>query len=302
MSALARPSMEDAPGGPAAGRATSRPPAGHGPNFARVVTSEWTKLTSLRSTAMISVATVVVTWALTYLAANASSVDPGFVPLDSLTTGLLLAQVGPLVLGILAGTGEFTSGTFRSTFTAVPRRLPVLAAQVVAAGAFALLVAAATVGAAVAALVPAASSRGISLDLTADGTPQVMVGMTTYLVAMALLGLAVGALLRSPVPAIALTVVLVLVLPVLLSLSSELAAGPTSAPVAADVPSQQSVVNTVVTFLPSGAADLLVRAPGSSGIEGAPDLGPWGGALVLAGWILLPLTAAAVRLRARDVA
>lgn len=299
MSTLARPST-GAARGPAAGNTTG-PATRRGPAFPRVVASEWTKLTSLRSSAVASVATVVVTWALTYLAANASSVDPGFVPLDSLTTGLLLAQVGPLVLGVLVGTGEFTTGTFRSTFTAVPRRLPVLAAQVVVVGAFGLLVAAAAAGAAVAALVPAASSRGISLDLTADGTPQVLVGMVAFLVAMALLGLAVGALLRSPVPAVALAVVLVLILPVALSLGSELAADPTSAPVAVAVPSQLSVVDTVVTFLPSGAADLLVRAPGSSVVEGAPDLGPWGGALVLAGWVLVPLAVAAARLRGRDV-
>lgn len=272
-----------------------------GPTCPRVVASEWTKLTSLRSTTVIALATVVVSWALTYLAANASSVDPGFVPLDSLTAGLLLAQVGPLVLGILAGTGEFTTGTFRSTFTAVPRRLPVLSAQVVVVGAFGLLVAAAAVGAAVVALVPAASSRGISLDLTGAGTPQVLVGMATFLVAMALLGLAVGALLRSPVPAVAVTVVLVLVLPVILSLGSELATDPMAAPTGGTVSSQQSAVNTVVTFLPSGAAELLVRGPGSSGIEGAPDLGSWGGALVLAGWVLVPLAVAAARLRGRDV-
>ncbi|MET4225586.1 ABC transporter permease subunit [Oerskovia enterophila] len=277
------------------------PAVGRGPTFPRVLASEWTKLTSLRSTAVIAVATVVVTWVLTFLAANASSVDPGFVPLDSLTTGLLLAQVGPLVLGVLAGTGEFTSGTFRATFTAVPRRLPVLAAQVVAVGAFALLVAAVVVGAAVVALAPAASSRGVSLDLTGEGTAQLLVGMATFLVAMALLGLAVGALLRSPVPAVALAVVLVLVLPIVLALGSDLATDPMSGPTDGTVSSQQSVVNTVVTFLPSGAAELLVRGPGSSGIEGAPNLGPWGGGLVLAGWILVPLAVAAARLRARDV-
>ncbi|MFF2623791.1 hypothetical protein [Oerskovia jenensis] len=276
------------------------PAVRRGPTFPRVVASEWTKLTSLRSTTVIAVATVVVSWALTYLAANASSIDPGFVPLDSLTAGLLLTQVGPLVLGILAGTGEFTTGTFRSTFTAVPRRLPVLAAQVLVVGAFGLLLAAAAVGAAVVGLVPAASSRGISLDLTGAATAQVVVGMAAFLVAMALLGLAVGALLRSPVPAVALAVVLVLVLPVVLSLGSDLATDPMSAADGA-ASSQQAVVNTVVTFLPSGAADLLVRGPGSSGIEGAPDLGPWGGALVLAGWVLVPLGVAASRLRVRDV-
>src|SRR5690606_15341869 len=111
------------------------------------VASEWTKLSGLRGPAAIVVATVVVSGLLTYAAANASSVDPGFDPIDSLTAGLVLAQVGPLILGVLVGTGEFGSGTYRATFTAVPRRLPVLAAQTLVTAAVALVTALLAVGA-----------------------------------------------------------------------------------------------------------------------------------------------------------
>ncbi len=125
--------------------------------------------------------------------------------------------------------------------------------------------------------------------------------MAAFLVAMALFGLAVGALLRSPIPAFALAVVLVLVLPVVLVLGSDLVSSPSSASAAGAPPAQQVVVNTVLTFLPSGAGELLVQPPGSGGVEGAPDLGSWGGGLVLAAWVLVPLAVASVRLRARDV-
>ncbi|MGW6227895.1 hypothetical protein ACWFQT_12320 [Cellulosimicrobium cellulans] len=276
---------------PAPARTTSL-----GPTLARAVGSEWTKLTSLRSSWWAAALTVAVSAALTHLSAQASSVDPGFDPLGSLTSGLLLAQVPPLVLGVLVGTGEHSTGTFRTTFVAVPRRWPVLAAQTVVTAAFALLTAVLAVGAAVLALVPSARARGIALDLASDGTPQVLGGMVLLLVAMALLGLALGALLRRPVPALTVAVLVVLVLPVALVLAADLAGDPLAT--SAGVPPAQAAVNTAVTFLPAGAGSLLTT---EGAVEGAPDLGALGGGLVLATWVAVPLALAGVRLRTRDV-
>ena len=80
-----------------------------GPSLARVIGAEWTKVLGLRSSAVVVVVTALVSGAVTYLSANASSSDPGFDPLDSLTTGLPVAVIGPLVLGVLVGTGEFST-------------------------------------------------------------------------------------------------------------------------------------------------------------------------------------------------
>ncbi|CAM3303704.1 ABC transporter permease [Occultella aeris] len=278
--------------------ASRRPTAGRGPTFGRVLASEWTKLTSLRSSYLLGAVAVVVSGALTYLSANASSVDPGFDPLGSLTSGLVLAPLGLMILGVLVGTGEFSTGTFRSTFTAVPRRLPVLAAQVVATAGFALVTALVAVGAAVLGIVPAASSRGLAVDLTGDGTPLVLAGMTLYLVGMALFGLAVGALLRHSARAVVTAIAVTLVLPIVLMLATDLSTDP-MAPVESGPPPAAAVVNTIVTLLPSGAGSLLTT-PDIGAVEGAPDLGPWGGGAVLGAWILVPLAGAAVRLRTRD--
>ncbi|MCR1983367.1 ABC transporter permease subunit [Cellulosimicrobium cellulans] len=273
-----------------------RPASAGGPALLRAVAAEWTRLTSLRSSWWAAALTVVVSAVLTYLSAQASSVDPGFDPLGSLTSGLLLAQVPPLVLGVLVGTGEYSTGTFRTTFVAEPRRWPVLVGQTAATAAFALLTAVVAVAAAVLALLPSARSRDLALDLGGDGTPQVLVGMTLLLAGMALLGLAIGALVRRPVPAVTAAVLVVLVLPVALVLAADLSGDPLAAP--AGVSSAQAAVNTVVTFLPTGAASLLT---GEGAVEGAPDLGAVGGGLVLAAWVVVPLALAAVRLRARDV-
>ena len=136
-----------------------------GPTVPRVVASEWTKLISLRSTVWIAIVTVALSWFVTYLSANAASGDLGFEPHRSLTDGVGLTQLALLVLGVLAGTGDFRTGGFRATFTAVPRRLPVLVSQVVVVTVVAGAIAVLALVAAVLGVLPAARSRDIDLDL-----------------------------------------------------------------------------------------------------------------------------------------
>lgn len=281
---------------------TTRTPATarRGPTFPRLVASEWVKLTSLRSTLWVTVVTVAV--AFTYLAANASSGDPGFVPTRSLPDGVGLSQLGTLVLGVLAGTADFRTGAFRSTFTAAPRRVLVLVARAVATVGVAVVVALLTLAATVLGVLPAAQSRDMSLDLTAGSTPQVLLGSGLLLVGMALLGLGLGSLLRRTVPAMVTALALVFVLPVGISLGGELSTSPTETTAEVEPgPTGLDPVSTVLAFLPGDAAFRMTTTSESGGVDGAPDLGPWGGGLVFAGWILLPLAAAGVRLRTRDV-
>ena len=282
---------------PARRAATTRP----GPSFGRVVAAEWTKLLGLRSPIAIAVATVAVTGLLTHLFASASSGDPGFVPTRNLPDALPLALLGPLVLGVLVGTGEFSTGTFRSTFAAVPRRVPVLAAQAVVTVAFVLPVAVLTVGAAVVGVLPAAASRDTAPDLLGAGVPRLLLGTVCCLVGTALLGLAVGALLRHPVPALVAAFGLVVIAPLVLSLAVDLATGPPGASTRGATPPGTAAVNTVETFTPVGAAGVLT-SPDGGGLDGAPDLGVRGATLVLAAWVAVPMAAAAHRLRRRDLA
>ncbi|GAA0316244.1 ABC transporter permease subunit [Kineococcus aurantiacus] len=284
--------------------ATSTPPTPAapvpGPSFARVVRAEWAKLLGLRSTAVVCVATVALTGLLTHLFTSASSGDPGFVPTRDLTAALPLAFFGPLVLGILVGTGEFSTGTFRSTFAAVPRRVPVLLGQAAVTAALGLGVGVLTVGAAVLGVLPAAASRDVTPDLAGAQVPSLLLGSVCYLVGAALLGLALGALLRRPVPALVVAVVALLVLPVVLSFAAEAGTDPTAVYDPQHVPAATAAVNTVETFTPVGVGTALL-SPGGGGLDGAPELGLAGGALVLAAWVALPLAAAAHRLRRRDL-
>lgn len=279
---------------------TTAAPARTGPSFARVLAAEWTKFLGLRSTTVIAVVTVIATGGLTHLFASAASGDPGFVPTRELTAALPLAFIGPLVLGVLVGTGEFSTGTFRSTFAAVPRRLPVLAAQVVVTACSVLGIAVLTVAAAVLGILPAAASRDLDVDLLGAGVPQILLGSVSSFVGTALFGLAVGALLRRPVPALVTVFGVLLVLPIVLSLAVDLAADPLAASVSGTTPPGTAAVNTVETFTPVGAGGVLTT-PDGSGLDGAPELGAWGATLVLAAWVALPLAAAAHRLRRRDL-
>ena len=279
-----------------AARTAARPVERRGVTFRGVLASEWTKLTSLRSTWWTAAVTVVVSTVITYLSAEASSVDPTYYPLDNLTSGLVLGQLGPVVLGVLAGAGEYRTGAFRSTFTTVPRRLPVLAAQAVVTAVLAAVLAVVVTAASVLAVVPSAQRRDVPLDLGADGTPQVMAGTVVFLVGLALVGLGAGVLLRRTVAAMVAAIGLVLVLPIALMMI------PTSGdPMAPYDPDAVTVPGTLMTLLPSGGGQILTTPPGNDGLDGGPDVGALGGTGVLLAWGLGPLAAAAARLRSRDV-
>lgn len=271
-----------------------------GPTFRRVVAAESTKLLSLRPPLAIGVITVVLTGALTYLFTNASSTDPGFDPMRSLMDGVSVTFLGPLVLGVLVGTAEFGTGSFRSTYAAVPRRLPVLAAQAVVVATFTAAVAVLSVVASVLGILPGAASRDMTPDLLGGDAPLGMLGAVVFFVGTALIGLALGALLRRQVPALVTAVVLLLVLPSASAFAVDFATDPLEASRSQTVPPATAVVNTVTTFTPVNAGSVLVR-PGSSGVEGAPDLGGRGAGLVLGAWVAVPLAGAAFRLRRRDL-
>lgn len=277
------------------GRTASRPAERRGVTFGGVLASEWTKLASLRSTWWTAAVTVVVTAVIAYLSAEASSVDPGFVPTGDLTSGLVLGLLGPVVLGVLVGAGEYRTGAFRSTFTTVPRRLPVLGAQVVVTAAFATVMAVAATAASVLALLPSALRREVPLALGEDGTPRVMAGMVLFLVGLALVGLGLGALLRRTVAATVAGIGLVLLLPIVLLMLEP------ADPTAPYDPDAVTTTGTLTTFLPSVGGQIMTLPPGYDGLDGGPDIGAAGGTAVLLAWGLVPMTVAAARLRSRDV-
>src|SRR5262249_50900907 len=132
-------------------------------------------------------------------AAAIASFDPAGVSLS----GVQLAQIAVGVLGVLLITSEYATGLIRTTLAAVPRRLPVLWGK-------AALVTAATLAASLpAAFVAFVAGQSIlarahlSVPLSDPGVVRVVIGSALYLAVAALIGLGLGALLRSTAGAVA---------------------------------------------------------------------------------------------------
>jgi ABC-type transport system involved in multi-copper enzyme maturation permease subunit len=113
-----------------------------------VIRSEWTKLWSLRSTrwsllvAVVGMAGLGIVIAAVQMA-HWNSMSPNdrrtFNPVDVSTAGFHFAQLALGVLGVLVISGEYSTGMIRSSFAAVPKRLPVLWAKLLTFGTTALL-------------------------------------------------------------------------------------------------------------------------------------------------------------------
>src|SRR5215469_11112274 len=99
----------------------------------RVIRAEWTKLRTQPSAywAILTSVVLVVGFGIGYSllrvarpphGAAMASFDPAAISLS----GVQLAQIAVGVLGVLLVTSEYATGLIRTTFAAVPRRLPVL--------------------------------------------------------------------------------------------------------------------------------------------------------------------------------
>jgi hypothetical protein len=266
-----------------------------------VLASEWRKLRSVRSTAVllgIPAASVGLTALLTWqgvqtwdglsAAARARVLAPPpseqvFAPLVQLCLG---------ALGVLAITSEHATGTIRASLLAVPRRWPVLAAKAAVVGAVAL-----AAGQAVELAIFFVSRQivggrpipGVTAPFSREAPVLVGLGLTAMVVA--LVGLGLGGVLRSTAAAIVALVALLFVLPAL----AQLMPGPWNDRLAS-------------MLLPSLAGELAGGGAGAGlagAVVGGPAgtrglLSPPGALLAMAGHAALALGAAAVALGRRD--
>jgi ABC-type transport system involved in multi-copper enzyme maturation permease subunit len=100
-----------------------------------VVKSEVVKIVTLRSTAITLGLTVAVGLLVTGLVTNAAlhhgpGYYSGFDPTQAALTGLIVAGLTGGVFGALLVTGEYSSGTIRTTLAATPKRRVLLAAKI----------------------------------------------------------------------------------------------------------------------------------------------------------------------------
>jgi len=248
--------------------------------------AETTKLRTVRSTMWALLATLVATIGIGSLIAMArvSRWDRlslreqiHFDAAAASLRGIFLAQLVLGVLGVLVISSEFATGMIRTTFTAMPRRGTVLVAKalVFAVVAFVVALAGCLVAFAIGQSIFAQKHVGISLS--APGALRAVVGGAVYLMAVGLLGLALGTLLRRTAGAIATLFGLLLILPLL-------------------VGALPDPWNTDISkYLPGDAGRALFTVQHQSGL-----LSPLGGLLALGAWVLGGLVVAGIVLRRRD--
>jgi ABC-2 type transport system permease protein len=186
-----------------------------------VLTCEWTKFRSVRSTYWTLVVAVVTPIALSVFVAFTLVNAPGSgPPVDPMLPGLLSLEYAVLavsVLGVLAFSTEYGTGLIQTTFAAVPRRRPVLAAKAAVTGAITLVAGEVVAFVSFFAVQAVLSGHHLGVSLSRPGVPGAVLAEGILLCVCALLGVALGAIIRHTAGGIAAAIG-VIVLPSILAL------------------------------------------------------------------------------------
>jgi ABC-type transport system involved in multi-copper enzyme maturation permease subunit len=234
----------------------------------QLMKAEWIKLRSLRSSKWTMFALVAVTVGLgalfSVLTANhwphmTAQEHHDWDPTNNSLAGAAFGQLAVAVFGVLAITGEFASGTIRSSVAAAPRRTPLILAKAIVYGGVAL---------AIGELISFASYViGMALftghtpisHLGDPGVVRAIVLTGAYEAIVCLIALGIGLALRHTAAAISSLVALLIVLPGII------AALPTSAQ------------NALERFMPE-----QIAASSTGAVVPEPHyFGPWSGFAML---------------------
>jgi ABC-2 type transport system permease protein len=253
-----------------------------------VLTAEWTKIRTVRSTAWTLSLTVLFCVGLGYLVGLAFNsqfghMPPGqqrdFDPLFASFYSLTFGQLPLVVFAALVVGGEYTSGMIRASLVAVPQRGLFYSGKVLVGTLVALAISLPTVIATFFAAQAALGPHGTSL--TAGGAPQATIGACLYLTLICAFSLGVATMLRRP------AVTLGILLPLFFLGSQGLG----------NVPK----LKTVTQYLPDQAGMVIMHISGPSGSPRfGRDYGPWEGMGLLALWTATALLCGYLALRHRD--
>lgn len=256
--------------------------------LARVMRSEWIKFWSVRSTITTLIIGAVSLIGIGLLAASNYSDGGGDLlpggemnpvnpvnPVDISLAGLNFAQLAIGTLGALLMAGEYSTGMIRSSLTAVPKRLSVLGAKI---GVFTGVTF--VVGILATAITFTAGQAIIGAggaSWSDPGVARAVIGAAVVLTGSGILGIGLGAVLRSTSAAITTIVGVLFLLPAVASLL---------------LPDSWY---EVIRYLPADAASAFTT------VDPVVDaLAPWTGLAVFGAYVAATVTAAAVRLVRTD--
>lgn len=247
-----------------------------------VTKAEWIKLRSVRVNVIgiAAAAVALVLLGVLFSALAPTDMGPGGTATDSVSLAFGGTSLSQLIIGVLAALfvgSEYASGLIRTTFGAVARRTRVLRAKAIVFGGAAWL--AMTVGALGAFFAGSAVYSG-NLPSYSIGDPGVLRAVLSagfYGGCVALIGIAVGFLVRSTAAAIGALIGLLMLAPLLV----ELLPG--------------TIGDTLTKILPSNAGDAMMSVTSRHSL-----LSPLPASAVLVAWVVGLLAIAGVTLRRRD--
>ncbi|UWX97111.1 ABC transporter permease [Arthrobacter zhaoxinii] len=275
--------------------------SGSGLSFLRVLQSEWIKITTVPSTVILLAITVVVMVGLAALAAwgtaeivnefgggadSPEAAQAGPPAADSLVpeipaSGLFFGQLLIASLAVVLIASEWGTGMIRSTFSAVPKRIPALLAKNLLIALISFVVGAGAAFISFLVAQPILGSADLSLSLDDDGVLASILNTGTCLALIAVFAMAIGTLLRNTAGGVVTAIGIIFVLPLVVAIVENLA----------------DWIPDAARFLPSNAGTQLVTAGPIA--DGA--LTQLQGGLVLAAWAAVLLIASLVVTKKRDV-
>jgi ABC-2 type transport system permease protein len=248
--------------------------------------SEWTKLRTVRSTlwtlggtVLVGVASSGTAMAVTraHWTTESAAARAAFDPVEVSLVGAYLGGALLLgVLGILAVSGEYATGTIRATLAAEPRRPRVLAAKVLVFAAASLVIAEVTSFASFLLGQAFLTSPAPHATLTSPGALRAVAGTGLFLSVVGLFALGIAAMVRHTAGAIGAYVFVLLVLPIIVSA----------------LPS--SIGNQIARLLPLSIGSVMTNNSVPSAF------GPWTEFAILCGYAALALALGTVLLVRRD--
>jgi ABC-2 type transport system permease protein len=251
--------------------------------------AEWTKMRTVAGPRWLLLGTIVLTVALSAALTSVITWDAAGRGADTTKlslTGVYLGQALVAILAVQIIGGEYGSGMIRTTLTAVPRRVTVLAAKAVTlTGIVAAAGTAAVLGSLLAGrlILPGrgfTAAHGHPALSMADGpTLRAAAGSVLYLILIALLGLGVAAAVRDSAAGMGIVLGLLYLFPVLSATVGD--------------PHWQRLLQRIAPM----SAGLTVQA--TTGLRDLP-IGPWAGLGVTAGWAAAALLAGGLLLRTAD--
>ncbi|MFG2765399.1 ABC transporter permease subunit [Streptomyces rubiginosohelvolus] len=244
---------------------------------AQALAYEWIKFRSVRSTVWTTVATAVLPVLGAVFVATTGSLQSDDTVLGGSLTLSVVAQMLAAVVGALVVTGEYSSGTIRTTFAARPRRSTVLAAKAALVAGVMYVLALASC-----ALAYLVGDALLPEGRYAQGEPlPALFGIAASFAVAAVLGLAVGALVRHSAGAVT-TVIGLLLLPSLFG------------------PLFGDAERWIAGLSPTAALEKLTQTSDAAA-DTVGSLGPWPSLLLVAAYTTALVLGALVLLRRRDV-